>query len=104
MEEYRLLCKKHGIQFEVDSYETGGAYTTIAEFSDGSLYLNLDKAHGVPFIAAARAEAERLKKIRYAEERKIEAVAAAAQKDAAERHAIENGVVLAGRKYKLVPE
>jgi hypothetical protein len=105
LEEYRALCQKHGIQFSCEDYDyDGGHYTTIAAFSDGSFYLNMDEADGsIPFIARVKEEAERLNEEKYATDREKTRIDNERREAAAVKRALEDGVVVGGKKYKLTP-
>lgn len=106
LDEYRALCERHGVQFACEEYGyDGGHYVTIEKYTNGAFYLNLDEADkDIPFIARVLDEAHRLNEIKYAkdkEERRLKQEATAAE---IERRTISDGVVLSGKKYKLVPE
>lgn len=103
--EYHDLCKKHGVQFVSEEYGyDGGSYMTIEPYSGGSFYLNLDQAGGnIPFLERVREEADRLNKLKYAAQREAEKTARKAVLEATEKLAVENGVVLGGKRYKLTP-
>jgi hypothetical protein len=106
LEEYRALCEKHGVQFSSEDYGyDGGHYMTIEKYTDGSFHLNLDKAgRGIPFMDRVSEEAERLNNVKYEADRQREMAERDAQRAAAEKAAISNGIVLSGKKYKLVAE
>lgn len=106
LEEYRALCERHGVQFSSENYDyDGGAYVTIERFSNGGFHLNLDESDfTIPFMAKARQEAERLRDIESAADAARKKKAAEDRREAEENAALKNGVMLNGKRYKLIPE
>lgn len=104
LQDYCAVCEKHGIQLLMGDYGyDGGGYVSIEKFSDGHIRLNMDEADlQIPFISRINAEAERLNNEQYAAGRQAVAAAAKAAQEAAEQRAITDGVVLGGKRYKLV--
>ena len=101
--EYNALCKRHGMKFSVEEYGyDGGSYVTL-DVADGDSvpYLNLDEAsQAIPCIARAREEVEAMHE---AEARADEEKRAAALKKRNET-LLRDGVIVAGKRYKLVDQ
>lgn len=58
----------------------------------------------IPWLAAARAEFERKRDDKYEREQQKKREAAAAEKALADKRKLESGVVIAGKRYRLVED
>lgn len=65
MNEYEVLCKKHGMKLVAEEYDSGGCYVTIGAVDQYGFSLNLDYANKtVPCIARALERIEQIREVR----------------------------------------
>lgn len=104
------LCRKHGVSIEHErGWDGEGGNIKLIPYRDGDalddVFRYLEEAErGIPWLDAARVQYESNRNRRAAARRKAEADLKAALEKRQVDEALAKGVVLQGKKYRLVPD
>lgn len=105
--DFRIVCERHGIGLSLESdYDSGRGKVILVPFPDAEFdFITADLneyARGIPWLDQAKAEYKRRGDERRAAERQREKSLASQRKAAQEAAVLKEGVVVGGKRYKLV--